>query len=176
MFCSKATADEVKLKIATASNDKGHNFTFINQPQNVAFEERERFKKELTAIIANNKAKETNGAVPAPPGGLALPTPSVLPTPSPGTPLANGLAKSALGPRAPVIHSRAPSVSSERSSTIVAADPHADFNLRKKVLQNNPELAALHRDLVMTEQISEAEFWDGREVRGIAGSGLYIMY
>ncbi|KAJ3508383.1 hypothetical protein NLJ89_g5788 [Agrocybe chaxingu] len=28
---------------------------------------------------------------------------------------------------------------------------------------SNPELGALHRDLVMTGQITEAEFWDGRE-------------
>lgn len=29
---------------------------------------------------------------------------------------------------------------------------------------NNPELGALHRELVMSGQITEAEFWDGREV------------
>lgn len=30
---------------------------------------------------------------------------------------------------------------------------------------SNPELGALHRDLVMGGQITEAEFWEGREVR-----------
>jgi transcription initiation factor TFIIH subunit 1 len=30
---------------------------------------------------------------------------------------------------------------------------------------SNPELGALHRDLVMSGQITEAEFWEGREVR-----------
>lgn len=30
---------------------------------------------------------------------------------------------------------------------------------------SNPELGALHRDLVMSGQITEADFWDGREVR-----------
>jgi transcription initiation factor TFIIH subunit 1 len=48
---------------------------------------------------------------------------------------------------------------------ITGGDPAAEFRLRKKVLMNNPELGALHRDLVMTGQITEAEFWDGREVR-----------
>ena len=40
----------------------------------------------------------------------------------------------------------------------------ADFQLRKRVLLNSPELATLHRELVMTGQITENEFWDGREV------------
>jgi transcription initiation factor TFIIH subunit 1 len=29
---------------------------------------------------------------------------------------------------------------------------------------SNPDLGSLHRDLVMSGQITEAEFWDGREV------------
>ena len=29
---------------------------------------------------------------------------------------------------------------------------------------SNPELGTLHRELVMSGQITEAEFWDGREV------------
>jgi transcription initiation factor TFIIH subunit 1 len=43
-------------------------------------------------------------------------------------------------------------------------DPINDFRIRKKVLVKTPELAALHRELVMSGQITETEFWDGREV------------
>ena len=62
--------------------------------------------------------------------------------------------------------SRATSVATERRETPVIAgtDPASEFRLRKKVLMSNPELLTLHRDLVMTGQITEAEFWDGREV------------
>ena len=44
-------------------------------------------------------------------------------------------------------------------------DPVNDFRIRKKVLVKTPELAALHRELVMSGQITETEFWEGREVR-----------
>ena len=43
-------------------------------------------------------------------------------------------------------------------------DPTHDFRLRKKVLLSTPELAALHKELVMGGQITENEFWEGREV------------
>ena len=47
---------------------------------------------------------------------------------------------------------------------LIGGEAGQDFELRKKVLRDNPELGALHKDLVMTGQITEAEFWDGREV------------
>jgi hypothetical protein len=37
---------------------------------------------------------------------------------------------------------------------------------------SNPELGALHRDLVMGGQITEAEFWEGREVLLVFESSL----
>lgn len=52
-----------------------------------------------------------------------------------------------------------------RTPIIPGSDPTSDFRLRKKVLMSNPELGALHRGLVMSGQITEAEFWEGREVR-----------
>ncbi|KAG5648582.1 hypothetical protein DXG03_003193 [Asterophora parasitica] len=66
---------------------------------------------------------------------------------------------------APPRPSPAPSASSDRRATpvIQGNDSASDFRLRKKVLVANPDLAQLHRDLVMTAQITEAEFWDGRE-------------
>ncbi|KAH8993276.1 hypothetical protein EDB86DRAFT_2929659, partial [Lactarius hatsudake] len=57
--------------------------------------------------------------------------------------------------------SRAESVSSHRGTPV--NDPINDFHVRKKVLLNTPELAALHRELVMSGQITETEFWEGRE-------------
>lgn len=44
-----------------------------------------------------------------------------------------------------------------------AIDPLEDWRLKKRVLQNNHDLRQLHREMVMGGQISEGEFWDGRE-------------
>ena len=162
LFCSKEGAAQVRLKLALFGDETGHNFTFT-APQSVAVAEREKFKQELTSIISRNKS--TTEGLPKPslsPLKVAN-VPSVSATPTP----------SALSPKqhlAPSRHSvsRAPSDSSERRATpvITGSDPASDFHLRKKVLMSNPELGSLHRDLVMTRQITEAEFWDGREVSG----------
>ncbi|RXW25036.1 hypothetical protein EST38_g827 [Candolleomyces aberdarensis] len=167
LFCSKENAPQVRLKIAPVGNDAGHNFTFTS-PQPIAYQERERFKKELTAIIARNKAVTPNAPTLALslPGGPATPIPSLPSTP---LPLTNGGAtpklSAAVLPSRPATSRAASVAASDRRGTpaITGNDPATDFRLRKRVLMNNPELGTLHRELVMTGQISEAEFWDGRE-------------
>lgn len=159
LFCSKEGAAQVRLKLALFADETGHNFTFT-APQSVAFAEREKFKQELTSIISRNKNATDGFPKPLIPLKVAnAPSLSANPTPS------------VLSPKhhlAPSHHSvsRAPSDSSERRATpvITGSDSASDFRLRKKVLMSNPELGSLHRDLVMTGQITEAEFWDGREV------------
>ncbi|KAJ3567587.1 hypothetical protein NP233_g6270 [Leucocoprinus birnbaumii] len=97
--------------------------------------EREKFKNELTVIVGTNKAAAEAGVS----GTRGVP---------------------------PLPLSRAESVASERRATtpvIAGIDPAKDFKLRKKVLMGNPDLATLHKDLVISGQITEAEFWDGRE-------------
>lgn len=44
-----------------------------------------------------------------------------------------------------------------------AIDPLQDWRLKKRVLQNHPDLRQLHKEMVIGGQISEGEFWDGRE-------------
>ncbi|KAF9060658.1 hypothetical protein BDP27DRAFT_1339317 [Rhodocollybia butyracea] len=149
LFCSKEGAPQVKLKIALFSDDNGHNFTFIS-PNPVALSEREKFKSDLTTIISRNrKALETSTKLP------------ILPAP---------ISSSLQPPKPPVVSSRpstsrATSVSSDtlRAPIIPGTDPAADFRHRKNVFLNNPDLAALHRELVVAGHISEAEFWEGRE-------------
>ena len=166
LFCSKEGSAQVRLKLALFGDETGHNFTF-SAPQSVAVAEREKFKQELTSIISRNK--NTTDALPKPltplkvanaPPIFANSTPSAL---SP---------KQYLAPSHPV--SRAPS---ERRATpvITGSDPANDFRLRKKVLMSNPELGSLHRDLVMTGQITEGEFWDGREVSGMHFSTCFVL-
>lgn len=154
------------MKIGLVGDDNGHNFTFTS-PQPVAVTEREKFKKELTIIISRNR-----GAQDALPQPLA---PSVAPGLS--LPVSAATTLGAPSPRhtAPPLRpsdSRASSVFDDRRPTpvITGTDPATEFRLRKKVLLSNPELGALHKDLVMTGQITEAEFWDGREVSHLSSN------
>ncbi|EPQ57316.1 hypothetical protein GLOTRDRAFT_115299 [Gloeophyllum trabeum ATCC 11539] len=156
LFCSKEGAAQVRLKVGLVSDDAGHNFTFTS-PQPVALSERETFKRELTNIIARNRST----AEPT--------TPKPVIATSPITPVSNGhppplRPSGAATPALPPPISRAASVvSSGGTPGPGGAVSASDFKLRKKVLVNNPELATLHRELVMTGQITEAEFWEGRE-------------
>lgn len=134
------------MKIALFGDDNGHNFTFISPT--AALGEREKFKSELTTIITRNRKTETP-ATPTPVVSSAslLPKPSLISS-RPST-------------------SRAASTSSDglRATPIIpGTDPSADFRHRKNVFLQNPDLAALHRELVVGGHISEAEFWEGREV------------
>ena len=58
----------------------------------------------------------------------------------------------------PSTSSRAESISGAHGTPVY--DPIRDFAIRKKVLVKTPELAALHRELVVSGQIAETEFWD----------------
>ncbi|KAG6918522.1 hypothetical protein DXG01_013612 [Tephrocybe rancida] len=153
LFCSKEGAAQVRLKLGLLRDDAGHNFTFT-APAPVAYNERERFKKELTTIISRNRAQDppTTAATPIPALTTStplLPITSVTPTPRPIAPLPSAAVAAA---------------ASRRSTPVIpGTDPASDFRLRKIVLVANPDLAQLHRDLVIGGQITEAEFWDGRE-------------
>ncbi|KAI6098988.1 hypothetical protein EDD16DRAFT_1766100 [Pisolithus croceorrhizus] len=158
LFCSKEGAPQVRLKLGLVNDDAGHNFTFSSEPQTVALTERETFKSELTNVISRNRSGA--GAAPPPPGVVTPKAPvtastSVSPS-KPSTPVAVPASRASV--------SRATSVASDgRVPIIPGADAASDFRLRKKVLMSNPELLALHKDLVMTGQITESEFWEGRE-------------
>ncbi|KDR75194.1 hypothetical protein GALMADRAFT_249153 [Galerina marginata CBS 339.88] len=159
LFCSKEGAAQVRLKLSLIGDDTGHNFTFTSAPQPVAIVEREKFKQELTTIISRNRGASDVLSRPAVPpiNTLALPV-------SAGSTPAAITSRPALTASRPSV-SRAPSIGNDRGPTPVIAgnDPASEFRLRKKVLISNADLGTLHRDLVMTGQITEAEFWDGRE-------------
>ena len=142
------------MKLGLVADDAGHNFTFTS-PQAVANVERETFKKELTTIISNNRASSDAAVKPSP-------APSVPQTPSfPAFPTSS--APRGLTRERSV--SLMPSNGEHPASPIIPGlEPAKDFRLRKTVLINNPELGALHRDLVAGGQISESDFWAGREV------------
>ena len=159
---SKVGAAQVRLKVGLVSDEAGHNFTFTS-PQATALSERDKFEAELTNIIAQNRSGSSVPpplAAAAPLQAKAIP-PHVAATPRSVTP--GGPASPSRALRQTT--SRAQSVASDtHTSGTPVNDPTNDFRLRKKVLLNTPELAQLHRELVMGGHITEGEFWEGREV------------
>jgi transcription initiation factor TFIIH subunit 1 len=153
----------VRLKIGLENDSNGHNFTFASPPPQ-ALTERETFKAQLTTIISNNRAARESGALQSPqtavPGATPSPNGSAAhraPAPTPSRPST----------------SRAASVSSTRGTPV--NDPVNDFRVRKKVLVKTPELGALHRELVVSGQITETEFWEGREVCYASHSRSFVQ-
>jgi len=149
LFCSKEGAAQVRLKLGVTGDEggQGHNFTFL-APAPTATQDREAFKRELSSIISRNRTALENAATPQP--GTPGPFPGQPPAfPRPLQSLSRGSTPGA-SPRTPLPPSS-------------PGNPE-DFRLRKTVLLKNPELAALHLELVMGGQIAENEFWEGREV------------
>ena len=139
----------MRLKIGLENDSNGHNFTFTSPN---ALTERETFKAQLTTIISNNRAAREAGVLQSPQ--------TIVPAVSSS---ANGATHRAPPPTpSRPSTSRAESVSSTRGTPV--NDPVNDFRIRKKVLVKTPDLAALHRELVVSGQITETEFWEGREV------------
>lgn len=56
-----------------------------------------------------------------------------------------------------------PSTPQDSGTSSPVAGANQEFELRKKLLMSNAELAQLHRELVFSNQLSEEEFWQGRE-------------
>jgi transcription initiation factor TFIIH subunit 1 len=161
LFASKEGSAQVKLKVVQTGDETGYMFTFTS-PQ--ALVEREKFKTELTTYMGGNRTNSDSAANKALKNSKSpisvqpqLPRP-VLAVASPS--VAAGISRSQ--------STRALSIPGDKRAAtpvIIGNDPVADFRMRKTVLMSNPELLTLHRELVMTGQITEAEFWEGREVR-----------
>ncbi|KAI0031749.1 hypothetical protein K488DRAFT_51454 [Vararia minispora EC-137] len=148
LFLSKRDAAQVKLKIEVNSQDAAYLFTFLS-PADQAWKECEEFKTKLTPKIAENRATSVPSATNPSTPLAALPAPSSVPG-----------ATSRLSVFSSPQPSRAVSISRDHTP---GPDVLNDFRIRKKVLTKDPELAALHRELVMSGQITESEFWEGRE-------------
>ncbi|KAH8828569.1 hypothetical protein DL96DRAFT_1603756 [Flagelloscypha sp. PMI_526] len=160
LFCSKEGSKDVKIKISINGDDSGFMFNFTS-PQPVALVERKTIQNHLSSIISQNRNAPGNGlsngsltshiassisAGPVTPRPQHRPSPGSSKTPS-HTP------------------SRAPSSIPEArpTSIVLGSNPQLDFQLRKRVLLGNRELSQLHRNLVIGGQITEQEFWEGRE-------------
>lgn len=135
--------------------------------------DREHFKREISQIIARNRAAAASAANASA---------SSAPSSAPQTPGPNGIAASINGQfnglpspaeaaaAATKVLAAAAAANGTRSATPVASsssnlivDPTKDWAVRQRLLKKNADLRQLHIDLVRTGQISEEEFWEGRE-------------
>ncbi|SCV69839.1 BQ2448_1233 [Microbotryum intermedium] len=171
LFASKEGASKVQLRvtlhplaalprhITLSPLDKADEaaYSFHFTAGSSAISDREHFKKQLTHIIANNRELEVNAAL-APVDTAAAAAAAVAATSN--DPKGKGKARAT----ADVPTSTTTAVSSGAGNAAAAnSSAAADFRLRKLVLQAHPNLMTLHRELVMSGQIAEAEFWEGRE-------------
>lgn len=133
---------------------ENHNFTFTASPPSAAQGDRDLFKQQLSAVIADNRhraeaakanpvaaAGRANGATPAP-------------VDEDVKPLAGGFSAADKGKGKEVASNGVGTAGGAMSST---------FALRRGLLESDPELNMLHRELVRSKVITEAEFWEGRE-------------
>jgi transcription initiation factor TFIIH subunit 1 len=147
------------LKIAFNSSqsmgEDSYNFTFTSAAS--ALSDREKFKGEISGMIARNREREAeaatskaSGSTSGPGGGMDKGKGKQKATEN-----GNGAASGGSG-----------GASTPNSSTTMNQPGQSQggtFRLRKQVLQSSPQLLTLHRELVLSGALTEAEFWEGRE-------------
>ncbi|GAA5852790.1 hypothetical protein JCM8547_004685 [Rhodosporidiobolus lusitaniae] len=172
LFASKPGGPRVMLKVQfvplAPGQDDSHNFTFVSPTS--ALNDRDRFKDELSAVVARNREREAQAAAGG--GGAASSSSSAAqPAPAPSSsnaPSAKGKERAVESPFTSANTPQPPSFSSAAASPAASTSAQgssqaSQFRLRQLVLQSHPQLLALHRQLVQTGALTEAEFWQGRE-------------
>lgn len=146
IFTSKAGVARTSLKITFYDNvpEKGLTFVFTH-PQN-QLSDRQTVQDRLTAVMQRNREVRAAGAANAVAG------------PSHAGPS---------GSAASVVQAVKRKAGNDTPGSGASEDGRDRelHELRKRVLRKNPTLKVLHRELVSKgRQITEDEFWDGREV------------
>lgn len=160
MFASKATSAKVSLKVTFRDDVPagGLLFTFTSAK---ASDDRTSVQDTLIPYITANRSAP-NGVTPAAPS--AAPSPAAVAGPS-------GEKKRKFDPATPT--DTAPGTP---SAVAGARRPQTQLGkIRLRVLRKNPTLKLLHTELVLAKEITEEEFWDGREVSYFHPEGVYKL-
>ena len=162
---SKAGAAQIALMLVLANgvqvSSKPKVLLVFNAAQQTALEDREKFKNELAAAVGRNRASIDAGS--------ATPSAPASPAPVPSSPSAATRAAT------PDTRAATPTLTRPSSTTVSSAaaspvptnrprprnqpPPKTDIELRISVIKSNPQLRALHKDIVISGQMSDAEFW-----------------
>jgi transcription initiation factor TFIIH subunit 1 len=168
MFASKADAKKTQLKLAFRDDipTGGLMFTFTSATKD---DDRKAVQDALIPFVSANKAGGS-GSASTPAAGAGPSTPLVgtpggpspaAASPAPATPAQAGVGGAGMGAKGKRKADGSPSTGSVDAAK--AARP-VNYKLRLRVLNKNPNLKMLHRELVLGKQITEEEFWEGREV------------
>jgi len=158
MFTSKAGAKNTSAKLNFVEDRPKGGLTFkftAAAPHDLS--ERQDLQDFLIPIIAENKQRNTaNIAGEANVAqGMGAGAAALVPDQAGGPPSASASASNS--------RSTTPAPSN-RPSTSGTTYNKEEVAVRLRVLAKNPTLKALHRDLAVAGLISDADFWDGREV------------
>ncbi|OCF60893.1 transcription initiation factor TFIIH subunit 1 [Kwoniella mangroviensis CBS 10435] len=176
MLASKAGSKSISLKVLFKDDIPLGGLTFVFSNVTTRENDRKEVQDILIPFVAANKNPQPNTATAASTSTATAPTgvPSTSiaqtvsslsasskrklddissPGGTPGTPITGG--------------------SPATLSPAVRAQRKKEYKLRQKVLEKNPTLRMLHRELVIGKQITEEEFWDGREALIQAEEMLY---
>jgi transcription initiation factor TFIIH subunit 1 len=154
MFASKATSAKVSLKVTFRDDIPagGLLFTFTSPK---AGDDRTAVQDTLIPYITANRSAP-NGVTPA---AATAATTSAAPSPAAAGPSGEKKRK-AYDPSTPT--DTAPGTP---SAVAGVKRPQTQLGkIRLRVLRKNPTLKLLHTELVLAKEITEEEFWDGREV------------
>ncbi|SPO31208.1 related to TFB1 - subunit of RNA polymerase II transcription initiation factor TFIIH [Ustilago trichophora] len=173
---SKAGAAQIALMLVLANGvqiaSKPKVLLVFNAAQQTALDDREKFKNELAAAVGRNRASVEGGGGSATPS--IPPSPAAAPSPpstanatraaTPDTRAATPTSTSTPTATKPSSTAASPAPTTSSSSTIKrpaqSLPPRkTDIELRISVIKSNPTLRALHKDIVISGQMSDAEFW-----------------
>ena len=169
MLASKAGSAKVSLKLLFKDDipNGGLHFTFTSSTVSQREGDRKIVQNTLIPFVSATRA-----GVPSGSGGgsggfgvTGVTGGSSVPTSTPGG-SASGTPGTVVGKRKAIDGGSAgasPGASGEGGGGSGGKRPE-NWKLRVKVLKKNPHLDLLHRELVRGKQITEAEFWEGREV------------
>ncbi len=151
MLASKAGSERISLKILFKDDipANGLLFTFTNPSSRE--DDRLIVQDTLIPFVSSNRAGPST-PVPVVTTGIASPA-----TGTPGTPT-GVVGNAARGKR------KAEDGLVEANGRGGGGKDLVGSKLRMRVLKKNPNLMILHRELVLGKQITEDEFWEGREV------------
>ncbi|KAN0062955.1 RNA polymerase II transcription factor B subunit 1 [Thecaphora frezii] len=163
---SKQGAAQTALMIALANGaqvgGKSKVLLVFNAAPQTALDDREKFKNELANAIARNRVQQQQQQQ----GGAEL---SAAYTPGPESrsrqaSVAPGSPATAAARSATPVGSRtaSPAPDSKQAPQRRAPEgpvPKTDMELRISVLRSNPQLRSLHKDVVLSGAMQDAEFW-----------------
>ena len=150
MFASKAGSERISLKITLKDDLPAGGLTFTFTNSSTKSTDRQTVQDTLIPFVSANRA---GPSTPQPT------TPAVVSAPSTAGP--SSVLK---GKRKATDMDSGEGTPGPGSDGLPKKAKPAYWKLREKVLRKQPTLELLHRELVMGKQITEEEFWEGREV------------